>query len=328
MSTLLEIKQNVNNFFNKYEVYINPVLKLILALVALITINSKLGYMQKIDNISIVLVVALMCSFMPLNFIVVVSALFVVLHMYALALEAAVVVLVLFIVLFLMYFRFSPKDTIVVVLTPVACIMGIPYVIPVVMGLVGGPYSAVSIACGVIVTYALKSINATASSLGSMETEDMATRFRLVIDSVLDNKVMLVLIIAFAITVIVVYLIRRLPIDYSWPIAIAAGAIADAIILLICSLSMNADISVGGILLGTILAVVAGFITQFLRFNVDYNRAEKVQFEDDEYYYYVKAVPKVTYPVSRKRVKKINTAAPQRTTRPARHIEYDDDDEE
>ena len=328
MSTLLEIKQNVNNFFNKYEVYINPVLKLILALVALITINSKLGYMQKIDNISIVLVVALMCSFMPLNFIVVVSALFVVLHMYALALEAAVVVLVLFVVLFLLYFRFSPKDTIVVVLTPIACMMGIPYVLPVVMGLVGGPYSAVSIACGVIVAYSINSINSTASSLGSMETEDMATRFRMVIDSVLDNKVMLVLIIAFAITVVIVYLIRRLPIDYAWPIAIATGAIADAIILLICSLSMNADISVGGILLGTILAVVAGFIAQFLRFNVDYNRAEKVQFEDDEYYYYVKAVPKVTYPVSRKRVKKINSAAPSRTSRPVRHIDYDDDDEE
>ena len=61
---------------------------------------------------------------------------------------------------------------------------------------------------------------------------------------------------------------------------------------------------------------------------MDYNRAEKVQFEDDEYYYYVKAVPKVTYPVSRKRVKKINSAAPARTSRPARHIDYDDDDEE
>ncbi|MCR4787274.1 MAG: hypothetical protein K5888_01690 [Lachnospiraceae bacterium] len=327
MSTLLEIKQHVNNFFNKYEVYIRPVLKLILALTALLTINSKLGYMQKIDNISIVLVAALMCSFMPLNFIVFISALFIVLHMYALALEAAIVVLVLFIVLFLLYFRFSPKDTIVVVLTPIACMMGIPYVLPVVMGLVGGPYSAVSIGCGIVVTYALKSVNTAASSLGSMETEDMATRFRLVIDSVIDNKGMMAFIIAFAITVVIVYLIRRLPIDYSWPIAIAAGALADAIILLICSMSMDADISVAGIVLGTVLAVIAGFITQFLRFNVDYNRAEKLQFEDDEYYYYVKAVPKVTYPASRKRVKKINTATAHRPQRP-RHIEYDEDDEE
>ena len=35
-----------------------------------------------------------------------------VLHMYALSLECAVVTLVLLLVLFLLYFRFSPKDTI------------------------------------------------------------------------------------------------------------------------------------------------------------------------------------------------------------------------
>ena len=327
MSTLLEIKQYVNNFFNKFEAYIRPVLKLILALVALITINSKLGYMQKIDNSAIVLIAALMCSFMPLNFIVVVSALFIVLHMYALSLECAMVILVLFIVLFLLYFRFSPKDTIAVVLTPICCMMGIPYILPVILGLVGGPYSAVSLACGIIVAYSLKSINASAASLGAMETEDMATRFRLVIDGILDSKVMVVLIIAFAITVIVVYIIRRLPIDYSWPIAIAAGAIVDAVIVLICDLSMNADISVAGIIFGTLLAVVAGFITQFLRFNVDYNRAEKVQFEDDEYYYYVRAIPKVTVPAPKKRVKKINSSTVN-SHRVISHDDYDDDDEE
>ena len=31
---------------------------------------------------------------------------------------------------------------------------------------------------------------------------------------------------------------------------------------------------------------------EFFRFCLDYSRTEKVQFEDDEYYYYVKAVPK------------------------------------
>lgn len=35
------------------------------------------------------------------------------------------------------------------------------------------------------------------------------------------------------------------------------------------------------------------FLIEFLCFNLDYSRTEKVQFEDDEYYYYVKAVPKV-----------------------------------
>ena len=47
---------------------------------------------------------------------------------------------------------------------------------------------------------------------------------------------------------------------------------------------------------------------EFFAFNLDYSRTEKVQFEDDEYYYYVKAVPKVTLSAPERRVKKINKA--------------------
>jgi len=44
-----------------------------------------------------------------------------------------------------------------------------------------------------------------------------------------------------------------------------------------------------------------------LCFGVDYGRTENVQFEDDEYYYYVKAVPKMTVAVQAKTVKRINS---------------------
>ncbi len=52
----------------------------------------------------------------------------------------------------------------------------------------------------------------------------------------------------------------------------------------------------GGVLLSilatTIIAIFAGVVIQFIFMNLDYARTENVQFEDDEYYYYVKAVPK------------------------------------
>ena len=48
-------------------------------------------------------------------------------------------------------------------------------------------------------------------------------------------------------------------------------------------------------------------VIEFFAFHVDYSRVEKVQFEDDEYYYYVKAVPKITVAMPSKTVKKINT---------------------
>ena len=44
---------------------------------------------------------------------------------------------------------------------------------------------------------------------------------------------------------------------------------------------------------------------EFFVFNVDYSRTELVQFEDYEYYYYVKAVPNNTVATPEKRVKTI-----------------------
>lgn len=52
-----------------------------------------------------------------------------------------------------------------------------------------------------------------------------------------------------------------------------------------------------------------------------FSRSEKVQFEDDEYYYYVKAVPKMAVAVSEKTVKKINTQTGRSVNTQAGHDE-------
>ena len=307
MTTLLIAKQYIRTFINKYEVYLKPVLKLVLALISLLMINGKIGYMQKLDNVSIVLMVALMCSFMPMNFIVFVAAAFTVLHMYALSLECALITLVLFLVMFLLYIRFSPKDTLVVLLTPLCFMLKIPYVIPIAMGLVGTPASAVSVGCGVMATYLINYIADNATALSAMETEDMAARFRFIIDGFIGNKDMLLIIAAFAVTIILVYIIKRMSIDYAWTIAIAASALADMMILLIGDLMFDTNVSIGGLLLGTVVAVLVAKVVEFFAFHVDYSRTERVQFEDDEYYYYVKAVPKMNITTPSKTVKRINT---------------------
>jgi hypothetical protein len=43
---------------------------------------------------------------------------------------------------------------------------------------------------------------------------------------------------------------------------------------------------------GSILSVVIEIVIEFFCMNLDYARTERVQFEDDDYYYYVRAVPK------------------------------------
>ena len=307
MTTLLVAKQYIKNFINKYEVYLKPLMKLTLALASLMMINSKIGYMHRLDNLSIVLIIALMCSFMPMNFIAFVAAGFIILHFYALSLECAAVALVLFLVMFLLYFRFSPKDTLVVVLLPICFVLKIPYVIPLAMGLLGTPASVVSTGCGVMVNYLVNYMSDNATAISAMGEEEITTKLRYIIDGLMDNREMLLTIAAFAITIIVVYIIRRLSVDHAWTIAMIGGAIVNVVVLLVGDLIFDTNVSIVGIFVGTIISLLIVKVLEFFVFHLDYNRVEKVQFEDDEYYYYVKAVPKITMAAPSKTVKRINT---------------------
>lgn len=307
MTTLLELREKLKWLYSRNEAFILPVIKFVLAFIVFATINGQMKYMTRLDNIVIVLVVALMCSFLPWGALIFLAAIFTVAHMYALSLEVAVVGLCIYLLMFLLFFRFSPKDSLVVVLTPMLFLFKIPYVMPVVMGLVGGPASAVSVGCGVVVYFLLSAVTGNANTIKTMGAEEAAAKIRLMINGVLANKQMMVMAAAFVITVIVVYLIRRMSMDYSWTIAMIAGAMTELVILLVGDLLYDINMSIINAILGAIVAIMVGKAVEFFRFCVDYSRTEKVQFEDDEYYYYVKAVPKMTVTAQANTVKKINT---------------------
>lgn len=306
MTTLLELREKLKWIYSRNEVFILPAIKFVLALIVFGTINAQMKYMARLDNIAIVLVVALMCSFLPVGAIIFLAAIFTILHMYALSMEVAAVGLCIYVLMFLLFFRFSPKDSLVVVLTPLLFIFKVPYVMPVVMGLIGGPASAVPVGCGVVVYFLLFAVTSNANTINTMGAEEAAAKIRLMINGVLANKQMMVMAAAFVITVIVVYLIRRMSMDHSWTIAMIAGAMAELVILLVGDLLYDTNMSIVNAILGAIVAIIAGKVVEFFRFCVDYSRTEKVQFEDDEYYYYVKAVPKMTVTAQTNTVKKIN----------------------
>ena len=307
MTALLELRENLKKIYSRNEAFILPVIKFLLSFIVLSIINGKMGYMTKIDNMAIVLIVSLLCSFLPTGFMVVFAMLFTLLHMYALSIETAAVGLVVFLLLYLLFLRFTAKEALVVVLTPVLCMLKLPYVMPVAMGLIGTPASCVSVGCGVVVYYLIQTVISNAPTINSMGAEEATAKLRLLIDGMLGNKAMLVMIVAFTVTVIVVYLIRRMSVDHSWTIAMAAGIIIEVLILLVGDLMYDTNLSILSALLCAIVTVIVCKGIEFFRFCLDYSRTEKVQFEDDEYYYYVKAVPKMTVSAPTNTVKKINT---------------------
>jgi len=303
MKDLLVIKEKIKRFAGKNEVYIMPILKFVLAFLALLRINGQIGFRSKIASFPITLVVALAASFLPVNLTLVILALIIVVHLSALSLECAGLVLALFLVMFLFYFRFASKDSVAVLLTPLSFAFKLPYVIPISMGLVGTPSSMVSVGCGVVVYHVLHYISLNKKEVGSVSVleGDNASKIsgiKSLVDGILNNKAMMVYVVAFAATVLIVYIVRRLAISYSWQIAIAMGAVVCLFVTIVANGVFKGGVSIGGALAGLIVSIILNIILQYFCFDLDYNRTEKVQFEDDEYYYYVKAVPKNTIRVA------------------------------
>ena len=114
----------------------------------------------------------------------------------------------------------------------------------------------------------------------------------------------------------VVYIIRRLKIDYAWGYAIGIGSVLQFIILVVCEIVFKTEFNIVLIVIGVILGALAGYICNVMFFAVDFRRTEYVQYEDDEYYYYVKAVPKINVAGEDVKVKQINA----RKTRKASDI--------
>ena len=306
MSNLLEIKEVIKKFYAKYDVYVLPVLKFLLALVVLLGIKGRLGYMPSLNSIAIILIVSLLCSFLPVGFMIFFAAVFVLLHCYSLAMEAALVVACLFILMLLLFFRFSPKESVCVLLTPICFALHIPYVMPIATGLVKEPHSIISVIFGTIVYYFLQGIKNNASLLSdtSVDGEDV-NKLQVTFNQLFANKELYLMLTTVILAMIVVYHVRRMAIDHAWRIAIGAGVLTQFVILTAGYLIMGIKGKFLWLIVGSVLSWLISMLLEFLFFNLDYNRTERVQFEDDEYYYYVKAVPKVNLSSSEKKVQKI-----------------------
>jgi len=296
MSDLIRVKVAFSKIYSKYSVYINPVLKFLLALFLLLMINGKMGYMEKITNASIVLMAALFCSFMPLSFLGLLAGLFVLLHFYALSLEVAIVAVVVLCLMFILYLRFSPDEALVVLLTPIFFMLKIPYIMPLAMGLLGTPFSVVSVAFGVVLSYLINYAGANEEMLEAANSENIVTKLRTIVDSMIGNKSMICMIICFSVVLVLVYIVRRMSFDHSWKAAAGGGALTNIILMTICLLGLDLDYSMVGILFGSIVSALLCLVIEFFAHGLDYRKIENLQFEDDEYFYYVKAVPKFGAP--------------------------------
>ncbi len=315
MMGLLVFKERLKEFYARFEIYITPVIKFLFSLLAFSLMNKNIGFMTKLTEPYIPLVLALVCSFLPYGAISFLAAGFMLAHLSGISLEITLVMAVFIVVVGLLYYGFQPGDSYLLVLTPVFFLLKIPYAIPLIVGLSGSVISVIPVSCGVFIYYTLLYVKQNAGVLTNDMSVDQVVKFMQLMKVLLSNKLMLVMVTAFALSLVVVAVTRSLSMDYSWIIAIVAGSIAQLGVIFVGDIVADVSVSVILLLVGILFSIVIAGIYTFFVFAVDYSRTEYVQFEDDDYYYYVKAVPKLTVSAPDVKVQKINARKLQRPQR-------------
>ena len=306
MDRLFVLKGQMQQVYAKYSKYIEKAVQFVFALVTFYMINKDMGFMKIMANPVITLGLTVICTFLPAIVTVLFAAALILVHMYAVSLGMMAVTAVVFLIMFIFYLRFTPKMAVIVLVTPIAFMLKIPYAVPIACGLIGAPAYIVPVTCGTIVYFMIDYVKSSATALKSAADEGMLSQITMYIKQAFQSKEMWIMVIAFAVCVLIVYTVHRLSVDHAWKIAMVAGAAANVIVIAAGDIALNAHTSYGTLVAGNAAAIVIGLILEFMFFSVDYSRSERLQFEDDEYYDYVKAIPKIAVAAPEKTVKRIN----------------------
>lgn len=305
MTALLEFKQRLKNIYGQYELYILPVLKFVLAMAYFFWINTNMGFSEKLKSPFVVLILALFCAILPGNAIIWIGFALIIGNCYSLGLEIAAFAAGLVLLMAILFLRFSPKANLLMAFTPLGFSLKVPAIIPIGGGLTTSGIAAFPGACSVVLYYFICLLKEQSAVLQNSETE-VLMKMKLLADGMMKNQEMWLTVLAFAAVILLVNLIRTRSLDYAWRISIVVGGVTYILVMLAGGLFLNAEIELVNVIIFTVLAVILGLILEFFAYGGDYTRTERLEFEDDEYFYYVKAVPKVSIAASKRKIKKIN----------------------
>lgn len=301
---MLELREKLYRYYISYEQYVKWLFRFLYSLLAFSAVAMNFGYKDTFVHPVFVVCLSLVGMFMPEGAFVLLVFLYTALQVYFLSPVLAAVILLTGVFLFSMLVRFEKQTILAMVFVPVFLWCKVPFWIPVVIGLMFTPAGVLTAASGVIMYYALHSVKLLEKQVhnGGM---DIITLLKNSADMILSNKEMYSMLFTFTAIILVTYFVRLQKMSYSFEIGVGLGTACGILVPLIGNIGFGCHFSMPFLFIGAILSGMISCLVHFGHMMLDYGATEEVQFEDEDYYYYVRAVPKLKMTVEDKRVKRI-----------------------
>ena len=296
------IRQVLRKFGAENSTYIILAAKAAVMTAVLLTVSRYFDGVHFLSRTIVAVAIALIASVLPWDYSTFLAAVFLLGQLSALTVEGTLSVLAVLMGLALIRYLTLPKGSVVMAILPVLCLWKIPYAVPIIVGLAGGFSGFVSVGGGLLIWYLLQFISRNMAYLQD-EGVTLVQKLLFLVKGMMAHEEMLFVIISFCLTALLVYLVSHLEINYSHVIAILLGAVFCPVLMSCCFRFAGVEGEMGGRIWGSLLAAAAALLYDFYTRALNYAKTERVRFEDDDYYYYVKAVPKINVPVLRRQDK-------------------------
>lgn len=286
MESLLVFRERVVNFIVGNELYIKGVLRFFVSLILFFGISNGFGHNSILGNPGIYIILSLICMFLPKTGGMYIVAIFAIACLYSVSVEYTIVSVFIILLVILLYMQFSPEYAYIILFAVAACMFNMAPAAAVVYAFTIGYPALVPVMCAWVIYNVFSFVPEYLEAINCAEISGGIDGIQYIINNTLTDKEILITAVVLVIAMILITAIKKLSIKHSWVWAMSVSMFLYTLILFsVTGVSVNNIISV-------FIAIFAGVIVVFFFRNLDYKAVEKVQFEDDEYYYYVKAIPK------------------------------------
>ena len=198
------------------------------------------------------------------------------------------------------YGRVAPKKSYIILIMIVAHKLNMPFAVALFAGLYLGIPSIIPIVLGTCISSFLPffaQLTETQKNAGAVELIELPSAIMGAYTEIFTHMSSHLdwIIWAFVLTMVTlaVHAISRMAIAHAKNIALCIGAVAAILGITIAGSIAGIGFSILGIIFGTLASLLLVLLLRCFDSIQDYRRAEQVQFEDEDNYYYVKVVPKI-----------------------------------
>lgn len=306
MMTLLVLKSRIKNLYEKHYRILRGVLKAMIMFGVLVIVTQQLNYNNSLGYYFVLAAMAILCGVTPDIVSTVITIFVAAAEIASVSLLMAFAVFLVLVIYLLLFGRLEKKQCELILAIPLLSAIHIGYVVPVLAALFFSPVMIPAVIMGVIMKYVVLGVmDYNTAGAASLSEGSSLNALQYLTDSVLQNKMLIVTVIAYCFGFLCIYFIRRSKIRHGSQIGILVGAIVMMAIELLSNILWDLNRNLMALTLQVVLAMAIGYVVQFFRLTLDYHGTRKLQFEDDEYYYYVTAIPKFKVAVVDKTVTRI-----------------------